>query len=325
MKFFHLAVIAVLFISEPLMADKKKVLIIESYHQSFAWDASYREGITEALGDDYTIEYYEMDTKRVPANEFEHRANQAWSRYQLTQPDLVILGDDNALKYLGKRFEKTNTPVVFLGINNNPRRYITIGKNITGILERPLLKKSTATIKDIIPNCKKLLILFDNSTTSQVILDEEFRGNSSMTLAGIQTDLKLIDSYSQWQTETELGKGKYDAIIIGLYFTLKDKEGKSVSGDDVLNWTSKNSSVPVFAFWDFAVGENKAIGGLVLYGKTQGIAAGEIAKEILNGKEVQKINPKVGEKGRYFFSKKGLERHHLVLPSYITRGIEYTD
>lgn len=306
------------------MADKKNVLVIESYHKEFAWDTSYREGITEALGKDYAIKFYEMDTKRIPADEFEHRADQAWSLYQTSQPDLVILGDDNALKYLGKRFQQTNTPVVFLGINNNPRRYITIGKNITGILERPLLKKSIATIKDILPKCKKILVLFDNSNTSQVILDEEFRGENSLTLAGIPTDLKLIDTYGHWQTEIELSQGQYDAIVVGLYFTLKDKKNQSVPGDEVMKWTSKNSSAPVFAFWDFAVGADKAVGGLVLYGKPQGIAAGQIAKEVLEGKNIRQINPQVGEKGRFFFSKKALERHHLTLPSYITRETEYT-
>lgn len=318
-------ILLILAVAVGLFAQTKKVLIIESYHKEFGWDASYLDGIKSELGTDYEIKRYQMDTKRVPKDEYQSRADRAWKMYQMEEPDLVILGDDNALKFLGNKFHETKTPVVFLGINNNPRRYIQLRKNITGILERPLLKKSIVTIKEVVPDTKKVLVMFDDSTTSQVILDEVFKGKKSLKIAGIHTDLKLIGSFDEWKKTVGESKGQYDAIAIGLYFTLKDAQGDSVPGNDVLTWTTQNSAIPPFAFWDFAVGKGKAIGGLVLYGKTQGIAAAQIAKEVLEGKEISKILPKTGEKGRYYFSKSGLEKYSLTLPSHIAGGIEYSD
>jgi len=65
--------------------------------------------------------------------------------------------------------------------------------------------------------------------------------------------------------------------------TLTDKEGKHADAEALLKWTVKNTPVPPFAFWDFTVGPDKAIGGFVLFGKTHGEAAGKMALKILSG------------------------------------------
>ena len=64
-------------------------------------------------------------------------------------------------------------------------------------------------------------------------------------------------------------KNGYEAIFIGLYHTLVDDDGKHVSEQTVLEWTSAHSPVPLFCFWEFSVGKGKAIGGLVLDGRDQ--------------------------------------------------------
>ena len=112
-------------------AAPKTILAIESYHSDNAWDASYLEGLQETFGKDYTLVSFEMDTKRQPKSLYQKQADLAWLKYQELKPDLVILGDDNAMKFLGPKFIMTETPVVFLGINQNPRDYVEfwMGKN----------------------------------------------------------------------------------------------------------------------------------------------------------------------------------------------------
>ena len=56
-------------------------------------------------------------------------------------------------------------------------------------------------------------------------------------------------------------KKGYDVILLGLYHTLRDDTGKHVEAEKVLEWTSENTPVPSFAFWDFLLGPRKAIGG----------------------------------------------------------------
>jgi len=140
-----------------------------------------------------------MNTKRIEKNDYEKMANLAWKRYKSVRPSLVTLGDDSALKYLGYRFSKNKTKVVYLGINNNPRNYSISGyKNITVILDGPLLKRSLIHMSKLL-KVKKVLVMFDSGNTWKVIVDEVFLGKTSLDLREIQVDIKLVDKFVRWK------------------------------------------------------------------------------------------------------------------------------
>ena len=44
----------------------KTVVIIESYHQGYKWDADYIAAVQSVLGDDHDIHVLALDTKRLP-------------------------------------------------------------------------------------------------------------------------------------------------------------------------------------------------------------------------------------------------------------------
>jgi len=305
-------------ISVPSIAMAGDILVIESYHQGYSWDASYKKGLLDSLQGDYKLDFFQMDTKRVAKKQYQHRADLAWQSYQEKKPKLVILGDDNALKYLGPKFAETNTPVVFLGINNNPRDYFSVyPSNFTGVLERPLFKRSIATLSNILsPRPKKILLLFDDSTTARASISEAFGGSIGVDVFGVSAKLRLIKNWILWKTQIQQAKKNgYDAIIMGLYHTIADVNQKHVPASDVMAWTVENSPVPLFSFWDFSVGKGKTVGGLVLSGEEQGRMAAQIARQILQGTPPSKIYPKTAEKGRYLFSQQQLSKYELTLPA----------
>ena len=254
---------------------KQKVLVIESYHSGFAWDKSYIRGLQSVLKEEFALLYFQMDTKRLAVNLHQQQADNAWQYFQQSKADIVILGDDNALKYLGPRFSKTDVPVVFLGINNNPRHYnLHNSKNITGVLERPLIKRSISSIAQ--GKAKKVLLLFDNSHTSKTILEEKFANNKQRIISNIEVDIALINDWDSWQEKVLSSTQKqYDILFIGLYHTIIDQHNNHIPATEVLSWTIQNTPIPPFSFWDFSVGKGKAIGGLVLVGYEQGLLAGE--------------------------------------------------
>lgn len=303
--------------------SKQKVLIIESYHTEYEWDKSYIEGINSVFKDDYNLIYFQMDCKRLGKSAHQKRADLAWNYYLETQPDLVILGDDIALDYLGTRFDKTSTPTIYLGINNNPRHYnIHYSDNISGVLERPLIKRSIPLITQLLPNkTQRVLVLLDNSATSYSILKEIFSNQTQIIISSISVDIKLIGSWDIWKkTIIDTENRNYDALFIGTYHTITDKNGIHVPEDTVINWSSNHTSIPPFAFWKFAVGENKAIGGLVLFGYEQGKIAAEMAKEILdNGTKPSQLMPRTAQKGQYIFSIQELNKYGLHLSDKIAK------
>lgn len=300
------------------------VLVIQSYHAEYLWDKSYLSALRKSIGNKYQLETFEMNTKRLPATEYQSQADKAWREYKRLNPDLVVLGDDNALKYLGSRFGKTQTPVVYLGINNDPENYgVSSYENLTGVLERPLLKRSISFIAETMP-IKKILILFDSGTTAKTVYDQTFRNSTSYTLGGIQADIKLISTFDEWKETVRKSKAnEYDAIIVGLYHTIRDSDGDHVAAEDILHWTSENTPIPPFSFWDFSVRAAEIVGGYVLHGEQQGEAAGIMIKSILSGIKPSLIYPVSADSGSFLFSRSQLKRWDITLPEYIEANSEF--
>lgn len=314
----------------PLLAfAQAKILVIESYHQGFAWDQSYIQGLEEVLGESYQLSYFEMDTKRLPPAEHANRAELAWQRYLELQPQLVILGDDNALKYLGRRFAQTSVPVVYLGVNNNPRHYHVHQRfNITGVLERPLIKRSINIIQQISQQqLKRILVLSDNSTTSQYILSDVFNHRKRQWISGVDVELRLISDWTEWQHVVSSAKQQgFDAIAYALYQSLIDENQNNVNAEQVIAWSVSHSPLLSYGFWDFAVGQNKTIGGLVMVGYEQGKIAAEMAYTILStGAVPRTLGPKTAEKGRYLFSRSQLQHYNITLPENIRAKAEFVE
>jgi ABC-type uncharacterized transport system substrate-binding protein len=269
----------------PVHGEMKKVLIIESYHPVLAWTDQCEQGIADVLGKEFSISSFYMDTKRIKEDEFQDRAEKAWKIFKERKPDLVMIGDDNALMLLGTKLAETKTPVVYFGINDNPRRYFKeVPENITGVLERTPVIPWARHIKQIIPWAEKALVLMDDSLTSEAIRDIVFSDKKKMTLSGITLEYQFAGKIDEWERIVKNAK-KYDFILMPTFHAVKDRKGKAVSVEDVVAWTSANSPVPVFSNQDYTVGDNGVIGAFVIFGKHHGKLAGEMALEILKNKK----------------------------------------
>ncbi|MDA7746716.1 sugar ABC transporter [Psychromonas sp.] len=296
----------------------QSILVVDSYHSTYPWSISYKEGLEKILGSKYELTYIEMNTKHIPKSQYQAKADLVWEKYQALSPALVIIGDDNALETLAPRFLKTNTPVVYLGINANPRKYgIENAPNFSGVLERPLIKRSLIMLQQFV-DVKKILILFDTSDTGEVILQDVFYGKTSMSIGKIHLDIRKIGLFNQWkQAVLNAKKEGYDVIIPALYQTLKDEDGEHVDAEEIIKWTAENTELPPFGFWDYTVASNKNIGGYVVSGYHEGIIAGKRALEILRGRQ---INARVfsSSKGYFIFSQSQLKKWNITLPDKIS-------
>ncbi|MBN1969770.1 MAG: sugar ABC transporter [Candidatus Delongbacteria bacterium] len=299
----------------PIFLLAKEILVIQSYSSDFSWDKTYTESLSKELGSSHNLTFFEMNTKNIPKSEFSKMAEKAFQVYEEKKPDLVVLGDDNALQYVGPLLENSNTPIVYLGINNNPRHYFKdLPDNITGVLERPNLKRSVVYLSEIIPDSKKILILFDDGVTSDIVKSEYFGKKDKTIIDGCDVEIKQISSTSEWEKTILDAKDLYDFIIVGLYQTIKDESGKVMSMDNIITWTSENSQLPLFGFWDFSIGKNKTIGGYVISAEEMGKKAAVIVKMVFNGKKPQEILPISENDGRFLFSKSQVEKWKLDIP-----------
>jgi len=309
-------------LTENAYSGERDIFIVESYSQEYKWDQDYVKEIKNYLGLDYKIQIFQMNTKILPKDQHEKVAQFAFEKILKVKPILVILGDDAALKYLGTKLEEKKIKTVYLGINNNPQEYFNQNPNyITGVLERPLIKSAGEYIKELIPKAKKILILFDNDITSNIIQKEFLRKEFYILKSEIKFDFKIVSTYLDWQENIIKADGNYDAIIVGLFSSLIDSNKNNVDTENVIHWTSENSKIPVFGFWDFSIGKEKAIGGLVTSAKFQGKAAAELSLKILSNKNLlpRTYNPINLKEGIFIFSKSELKKKNLILPPEIEK------
>lgn len=298
------------------------ISVIHSYHKEYAWEQNLTDGLVQSLPRNADIRHFYLDTKRTPREEHAARADKVWQDIRGTGWSLVFLCDDNAAKYLGPRLLNAPFPVVYLGINGNPRDYgLYPAPNMTGVLERPLLKRSLHSMCRLVnTDDTRVLILFDSDATSDAVVQEAFQGKSHLDLGKVRVELKQFSEVEKWREALLNARDDgFDTVYIGLYHTLRDHSGRHVPEGDVLAWANANTPVPIFAFWDFAVGKEKTIGGHVLSAFDQGHAAGEIACRILSGTPPASILPKTAQAGNYRFSEHELKRFGIELPPDIRR------
>jgi len=113
-----------------------------------------------------------------------------------------------------------------------------------------------------------------------------------------------------------------DAIGLFLYHTIKEKnEEVSLLPEEVLEWTLKNSKLPEFALFDFAV-KGGALCGVLLSGYEQGKAAAEIAIKILDGKKPADIPIECPEKGNSIINETRANELNINIPEDIIKEVE---
>lgn len=312
----YILFVAILMQGVPSPAASKRVLCINSYHPSFSWVVEHNAALAEVIGDLAEIAYFHMDTKRIPLSAHHQMTEDAFAFYREFEPDLVVLTDDNALKYLGRKIIASGTPIVYLGINGNPRGYLGTLVLSTGVLERPLLKRAIVHLKEIMgPDMDSCLVLMDDSNTSRAIKQSVFGGRDKHRLGGVGTEIRLLNNYRLWQEAVLTAKDQgYDVLVTGLYHTLKGDGDFVMPDEEVIRWTSANTPIPLFGYWHFSVGKGKAIGGMVLDGRPQGLEAGRLVSRILRSNDFPSIPPVTAAPGRFVFSRSELERWDITLP-----------
>ncbi|MFV0423326.1 ABC transporter substrate-binding protein [Oleidesulfovibrio sp.] len=292
------------------------VFVIESYHAGYDWDTRYLQVLRDRLTPQHTLVTFELDTKRLPEEQHEARAQLAFARYLELKPDLVVLADDNACALLGKRLAETGTPIVYMGINANPRKYgLHSRRDTTGVIERPLIKRAISYLSRMEGlSLSKVLLLFDNSTTAQIIFGEIMRYMPSENIMGVGLETRMIASWKDWQESILQAKSEnFDVIIIGLYQTLIGDDGNVANDVQVLEWTIAHAQLPCFAVWNFSVGPGKAIGGLLHSAEEQGDSAADLVLSLLQYGE-SPVHPVMAEQGQLILSRSGMARWGLKVP-----------
>ena len=267
---------------------RKKVLLVQSYHTGYPWVDAITRGVRMALSDtDAELQVFYMDTKRKTTEAWKRQVgNEAQNVMNDWKPDVVIAADDNAQQYFAKDFVgKSHPQFVFCGVNARPQKYGYPASNVTGILERPHLNASLALLHKLKPEAKRIAIITDDSPTSAGALGFMTSLPKPFEIVSIKTPSTFVD----WKQAVKQAQNDADAIAIYMYHTVKDhSDADSMEPRKVIFWTVNTSEIPIIAFFIFAV-DDGALCGYLESGLEHGFKAGQMAKQILEGKSAGDI------------------------------------
>ena len=175
---------------------RKRIFIVSSYHKTYIWSQSTQKGVNAAMlkfgyldneqqaqklvqtdsveSSKAVIRKEWMDTKRKDSRaDMANATTRILAQIQAFKPDLVLLGDDNAAKYIGGQLLDSPIPVVFWGINGLPLKYGLVdsmdapGRNVTGVWQTGYHKESLDLLKRMVPTAKTFAILACDSESAR--------------------------------------------------------------------------------------------------------------------------------------------------------------
>jgi ABC-type uncharacterized transport system substrate-binding protein len=261
---------------------KKKVVYVNSYHRGHPSSDEIMDAVLESFASGrYELTSFIMDTKRNPSQEYIERTAASLSDSIVAlDPDILIVSDDNAVKYMVQPLvNRTDFPVVFCGVNSSDREYALPEQKVTGMLEILPVSEALMIMRGYYPDMKKLLVLSENTTTSRkeaVLLDTMYQR------LGIEAEHRLVDNFDQWKSAFMEGNQQFDIIYVVTHGAIK-----GWAHDEAVRFVRQNIVVPLVTCEDFMM--PYVVLGLTKVASEQGYWAAKTAKAILNGTKPSEI------------------------------------
>lgn len=289
-------------------ADKKNVLIINSYHKGLKWSDDILEGINFGLKEsNYDIEVYTefIDSKRfLDTQDYQQCLCKLFkTKYKDLKLDVIIISDDYALTFMLEHRDSVFgvVPTVFCGINN-PHKY---PETYTGVLENIEFLDNFKLIRDLHPNYSKIYFIVDNTPTGNIIYDRAYRLN---LLTNEEFKYEFLRDYTFKELFVKIKELDKNAVIFLTAFT-KDRNGVYCSYNEIVSNIVEYSNVPIYGAWDFYL-DKGIVGGKLIKGFEQGYTAANMAISILNGKELSQMEIKM-PKAQYLFDYNVLKKYKI--------------
>jgi ABC-type uncharacterized transport system substrate-binding protein len=289
-------------------ADKKKVLMIDSYHEGYAWSDAEVGGAKSALKDSVDLKVLHMDVKRNPSPEFKKQAaEKVKAEIDAFKPDAVIACDDVSVATVLVPFYKdSTTPWVFCGVNWDASMYNLPPSHVTGMLEVSLVPQLMDNLQKYAKGKKVAFLGADNDVDKKEALFITKKYGVEVTTHFVKTFEELKAAYVDIQ-------GKFDIL-----FWVNNAGIKDWNIDEAKKFVAENTKIPSGSCHDFM-----APLVLITYaklGEEQGEWAGNTVLQILGGKAVKDIPVASNQKGQLYVNMPLAKKLGIQLPLEVLKS-----
>lgn len=291
-------------------ADKSEsILYVNSYHQGYASSDSIMAGMEEVLeGRNINLNTFYLDSKRNPElSQISLVVNEILNSIEILQPDVILVSDDNAVKYLVQpHLEGSEIPVLFCGVNWSASQYGLPTKNCTGMLEVLPLGQLLNVIKSNYPQAKRLTVLSENTLSernNKTLLDTLYHSHGFADVT-----YSLVDNFEDWKDAFRNANDSSDVIYIPTNGGVKNW-----NQEEAVNFVLETCRIPVVTCDDFMM--PYAVFGLTKVASEQGEWMADRAMEILNGRSVASIELTRNQKVNCWINSELAEKISFELPA----------
>lgn len=290
----------------------KKIVWVDSYHESYEWSASIESGLKDALADTgVDLKVIRMDTKLNPSDEFGVEAGkQANTEIEAFAPDVIIACDDNAQKFLVVPYlMNSETPIIFCGVNWDASIYGYPTNNITGVIEVELPTELVDLLKMFATGSKIGYLTVESETESKVadIYNSQFF-NNEMVLYSVKTLDDFKDAFIKAQDEVDIlfmgnnaGLADWDQAEMETFI----RDNASIPSGTINSWMTPYSLVT-----------------LAKRGEEQGDLAVKAALSVLDGTPINEIPVVENKEGQLILNFDLAERLDVVFTPSMLRNAE---
>jgi len=286
----------------------KRILLINSYHQGYAWTDSLTTGIIKAvkLHPELHLSVETLDSKQFGKLNFEVEKDFLQKKYAGLSFDGVLVTDNDALDFAFQYDDVLfpNVPIVFAGITN-PEDYPLDGSFYYGLKETGGGESVLPIFKDLFPEMKRILVITDKTTTG-LIHRHDFTIEASKLdhlSVGFPEVIDLDSIYRQISSGTN-----YDAVFyVGIN---QDMDGVSVNPLLVAKKICELAKVPLFTN-DLLYYRQGMVGGLFRNGENQGIDAGNLLIKLIDSNTKDSIKHVYTTEPKWFFDRELLNTFQI--------------
>jgi len=268
-------------------AERKEILLLNSYHQNFAWTESILRGLDDVLRpkeSGIVLHVENMDTKRVEYND--HYVQQLRDvlghKFKGVKLSLILATDNNAFEFMrshhGMLFP--GVPVVFCGVNDYRDELITGHPLFTGVSESMDVRGTLWWALQQHPDVQTVYLVHDGTPSGRASMQEirrelqsfppdvEIRSPGNVTLTELLDEIRTLPDNS---------------LILYGFFT-RDREGRFYNTGEALEAIAAETSLPIYGLYEFDLGHG-IVGGMLSSGYAQGQAMAQLALHVLAGRE----------------------------------------
>ncbi|GAK50862.1 ABC-type uncharacterized transport system periplasmic component-like protein [Candidatus Moduliflexus flocculans] len=302
------------------VASACNVLVVMSYDDTYPWEQEVRDGIESVLNGRCELTYSYMDTNRY-SDVGPQKAEEAYNLYQQLQPDGVIAVDDNAQSMFVVPYlkDKTQTPVMFCGVNAEPDVYGYPASNVSGMLERLHIFETVLFAQQLVPNLKTFAIVQKNSSTAEMLVQqiEQEQETYPAKLIGHYRPTALAEAL---KIAAEL-KTQADVLFYETFDKISDENGQLLTDAEVVPMIAAAFGKPLIGNNAYHIRDG-VLCAVIKLGEEQGSVAAQKLLQVLGGTPVSDIPIERNKKGKRIINVTALRRFGLKPKPIALQGAE---